>query len=181
MDYVHKLQEFRAEDLSRDFRQAFDYWDKLRGQRARPTWREVDMMALPLRLVPWCSVVDVISDGEDFVFRFFGTARARMQGRDYTGRSVREFTSDKMVAKAFAELGDVLHRRAPLLHYTEIHPNPEDNRKPAGYEVFRLPFGSGDDIDTILTIVDYSALSRIIYDWFEVEPPIDLMVGGHVN
>jgi hypothetical protein len=26
-----------------------------------------------------------------------------------------------------------------------------------------------------MTMVDYSAMARLIYDWFEVDPPIELM------
>lgn len=133
------------------------------------------MMALPLRLVPWCSVVNVVDGGDDFVLRFFGTARVRMQGRDYTGQSVRDMLSDRVVTKTFAELREVLRQGQPVLHRTTVSTTCDIGNREASYDVLRLPFSTDDEIDVIMTMVDYSAMARLIYDWFEVDPPIELI------
>jgi hypothetical protein len=176
MEYTHKVLDFHKENLSGDFRQAFRYWEALRGRRCCPAWREVDMMTLPLRLVPWCSVVNVVDHGDDFVLRFFGTARVRMQGRDYTGHSVRDMLSNRVVVKTFAELHEVLRQAQPVLHRTTVSTTSDIGNREASYEVLRLPFCTEDEIDAIMTMVDYSAMARLIYDWFEVDPPIELML-----
>jgi hypothetical protein len=60
----------------------FAYWEELRGDLVTPPWRAFDWMRLPPAVIPWCAVVDVHEDPLDFVYRFWGTARTALQGRD---------------------------------------------------------------------------------------------------
>lgn len=162
-------------ELSEGFTRVFEYWNEIRGERRFPSWRDVDMMALPLAMIPWCTVVDVKPGGEDFIFRFFGTARVYLQGRDYTGRSVKEFSAKPVAEKVFGELQAVMRHEGPLLFRTSLLSGPIRPTRPASYEVLRLPFASGGDIDTILNMVDYTTVSRLLYDWFGIEPPITMI------
>ncbi len=62
-----------------------------------------------------------------------------------------------------------------MLHRTTVSTTFDIGNREASYEVLRLPFCTDGKIDVIMTMVDYSAMARLIYDWFEVDPPIELM------
>jgi hypothetical protein len=176
MEFSHTALEFDADALADDFDRAYKYWSILRGTRRCPSWREMDMMALPLRLVPWFSVIDEVGNGSDFIFRFFGTSRVRLQGRDYTGRSVKTLESGQLARKVAAELVEVVERRKPMLYRTTVA-KPDAGRR-ASYDILRLPFSDGDDVNVVLNLVDYATMSRLVYDWLGGEPPVDMMRNG---
>ena len=178
MEFSHEALDIDFDALPGDFRRAHKYWNDLRGARRCPAWREVDMMALPLRLVPWCSALNVVDGGDDFVFRFFGTARVRLQGRDYTGRSIKTFDSKWLMAKVLVELNEVLHRREPVLFRTTVTDRSAAGIQASSFDILRMPFGTGNDIDVVLSMVEYASMSRLIYDWLGVEPPIELVRNG---
>ena len=128
---LYRTAEIALDALSSDhtFQAVYDYWHELRGARVMPSWSDVDMMALPLEVVPWCSVIDVVEGGRDFVVRFWGTERVRLQAMDYTGRSVTDFQPPAVSRKVWEELSQVVEAGAPMLFETwlgdkDISPRP---------------------------------------------------------
>lgn len=69
------------------------YWDRQRGDRWAPLWSEFKLFDLPPQIIPMTVVVDV--EGEDpgaarFVYRFWGTRRAELYGKESMGQEVRD-------------------------------------------------------------------------------------------
>lgn len=67
-----------------------DYWNEKRGRRLAPAWTDIELFDLPLSLIPNIVIVDVIDDGQDFQYRFWGTWHVQFHGYDQTGKRVSE-------------------------------------------------------------------------------------------
>lgn len=130
-----------------------DYWAAVRGDRWAPTWPEFKLHQLPALIIPMCVVVDVLGDDPDqarFVYRFWGTHRAQLYGRESTGREVREALPDKSGPVIAEQCGLILKARAPIL-FRNVYPF-----KPAEAAIcitLRLPIASPDGgrVDKIMT------------------------------
>src|SRR5262245_3725099 len=70
--------------------QLYDYWNKLRGKRFAPSLREVDPREIS-RLLPWVWLVDVVDDGDDFLFRLGGEKIIEYVGRRLSGARLNHF------------------------------------------------------------------------------------------
>jgi hypothetical protein len=69
------------------------FWDRMRGHRSMPNRSEL----LPENLQPWIGwlhLLEVIDDGEDFVYRVFGTRPSDATGSDYHLKRVSEWDSE---------------------------------------------------------------------------------------
>lgn len=122
----------------------YAYWDRLRGDSFAPSWRRWDWANVPSRVIPWMAVVDVKRNPYDFIYRFWGTARTTLQGRDFTGQSVRNFGQPDIANKAWAEYVLVSEKKVP------IHITTKGVAAASGeaviYDFIRLPF-SDDGVD----------------------------------
>ncbi len=67
-----------------------DYWKDKRGSRFAPAWSEIELMDLPLSLIPHLVVVDVVGSQMDFRYRFWGTWHVQFHGYDQTNKLVSE-------------------------------------------------------------------------------------------
>jgi len=135
-----------------------------------PSWSDVDMMALPLEVIPWCSVLDVVDGGRDFTVRFWGTERARLQAADYTGRSVSDIQPPAVGRKVKDELSQVIEAAAPMLFETWLA--DKDIPTPATkYRMLRLPFGEENAVRSVMCVPRLSGNRRMVYDWFGAEVP----------
>jgi hypothetical protein len=169
---LHRTAQVALDAVASDqtLQAVYDYWRELRGARAMPSWSDVDMMSLPLEVVPWCSVIDVVEGGQDFVVRFWGTERVRLQAMDYTGRSVEDFRPPAVGQKVRSELSQVIEAGALLLFETWLADN--DISAPAtNYRMLRLPLGADETVSSIMCIPRFSANRRMVYDWFDADVP----------
>lgn len=132
---------------------AFEYWNAVRGDNWAPAWTDFKLHELPPSVVPMTVVVDVDGETPDvarFVYRFWGTRRAELYGRENKGREVRDALPDKSGPIIAEQCGLVLAARAPIL-FRNVYPY-----KPAEAAVcitLRLPVASGDGrrLDKIAT------------------------------
>lgn len=130
--------------MPKDLVEALSYWQKVRGDHWAPTWGEFKLFGLPLSIIPMTVVVDV--DGEDpssatYVYRFWGTQRAELYGRENMGREIRDALPDKSGPIVADQYGQVLKDRGPVL-FKNVYPY-----KPAYAAVcitLRLPIASPD-------------------------------------
>lgn len=135
-----------------------------------PGWSDVDMMVLPLEVIPWCSVIDVADGGRDFTVRFWGTERARLQAADYTGRSVSDFQPLAVGSKVRDELSQVIEAAAPMLFETWL--TDKDIATPATkYRMLRLPLGEENVVRSVMCVPRFLNNRRMVYDWFGAEVP----------
>lgn len=107
-------------------------------------------MELPSDVIPWCAVVDVIREPRDYVYRFWGTARARFQGHDYTGTSIRCVEPERVSEKIWREYELVVEKAAPVYFVTSGDGKSEPSQ--TRYHFLRLPFGESGAVRQILAI-----------------------------
>jgi len=139
-----------AERLPSDPAWIFRYWDEKRNGRVGPAWGDFRLIDLPANLIPWSAVVDVVSEPLDFVFRFFGTARTVLHGKDCTGKSVREVRPVTVTDKVFKEYQWVFENRAPLYVFNEGYSEEDGDFR---YEFLRLPLSTdGNTVDKVYAV-----------------------------
>ena len=111
-----------------DVRVFLDYWHACKAARFAPAWRDIDLMALPLSLVPYVAVVDVTeaAGATTFRYRFFGSGHGRYHRRDYTGRTSDEIEPAEVARMLRVEYTEVITRRKPVLFEKrfagDVHP-----------------------------------------------------------
>ncbi|MBT6093760.1 MAG: PAS domain-containing protein [Rhodospirillaceae bacterium] len=137
-------------NIDADILPVLEYWQQgCKGQFA-PTWQDFRLEELPPRLIPQCAVVDVIDDGDDFCYRFWGTDREVLQGRDMTGKSVRELCPSDLTDLVWEEYAEILKRRNPI--WFEITAHIDDSHE-FQFQYLRMPLrGDGQNIDRIFGI-----------------------------
>ena len=136
--------------LPNQFRSVVDYWKDLCGPQFAPSWSDFRLDLLDPKVIPWCNVVDVIGEGKDFRYRFWGTSRHRCQSQDMTGKSVDDLTPHELAAAVRAEYHVVLMRRKPVWFDNRVIIYRQQD---LGFQFLRLPLSSdGTTIDHILGI-----------------------------
>ena len=90
------------QSLSKTLAEIYAYWESKRGDYFAPSWDEFHLDELDPSVVPLSVVVDVIADPLDFVYRFQGTARNRVEVKDSTGHSVLGLNPPEMGKKFMA-------------------------------------------------------------------------------
>lgn len=91
-----------------------DLWRAWAGDRAAPTWRDVELYALPSIVLPQTLVVDVVDGGNDFKYRFWGTIYTDHYGADETGLLLSETLGPSFIEATRSQLNAVLERKIPL-------------------------------------------------------------------
>ena len=81
-----------------NYQVCYAYWQRLKGSRRSPTWREWDWLEIPSKLIPYFIIVDVIIvdvlyDPLTFRYRFWGTASVAMHNKDFTGLTTGDIRS----------------------------------------------------------------------------------------
>lgn len=97
-----------------------DIWRGWAGDCPAPTWKDVELYTLPSIVVPQTLVVDVIDDGEDFQYRFWGTDYTGNYGVDETGRLLSECIGPSFVEITKEQLMTVLDRKIPCAYDVAI-------------------------------------------------------------
>ena len=131
------------------------YWHDIRGdtKRVGPSWQDVDLLQLPTEIVPRVCVLDVIPEGPDFQYRFWGTAITDMHHYDLTGKSVLNLTPEHYAKCIWRQYAAVLENRKPLSFLTEV---PLDDGRMTYYAASRLPLSSdGENINMIISAEEY--------------------------
>ncbi len=153
--------------MSDGLRRVYDYWQQLRGEKQMPQWSAFDWMELPVDVIPWCVVVDVTQDSLDFIYRFWGTARTALQGKDYTGLSIRDVTPNELSRKIFDEYSMIAEKGLPV-HFVTTDFSDADGKK-FEYHFLRIPFGGdGQHVTQILAVGMHEEMDiKIIQNFFE--------------
>jgi hypothetical protein len=151
-DYLRRSPIRFDED---NYQICYEYWQRLKGARRSPAWREWDWLELPVRLIPYFLVVDVRYDPLDFVYRFWGTASVDMHGKDFTGLSISEIRSPQTAKLTEAQYAEVVeHHEALGSEYTV---KAGENGLAYVQTSLRLPFSDdGENVTQIATYVDWS-------------------------
>lgn len=117
-DYtVLEVSEISCNALKEDdLWQVFVLWKKWAAGRGAPAWRDIDLLSLPPKLIPQTTVVDVINDGEDFLYRFWGSGYAEHYGVESTGNLLSRSLGASFVAATFKQFQDVIAQSRPIAY-----------------------------------------------------------------
>lgn len=98
----------------------FALWKEWANGRSAPTWKEVNMLALPAQIIPQSVVVDVLNGGDDFRYRFWGTGYADHYGIDETGHLLSQSIGPSFIKATFKQLQDVIAQNRPMAFEVSI-------------------------------------------------------------
>jgi len=151
MNYVSR--EVPLEEIfSSECGNLYKHWNDLRGERFAPSWQDFDLPSLSRKISANLRVVDVLDDGADFFYRYWGTGMVSMCKSEKSGKRLSE-TPGPRTAELFAEYRTVFNSREPLaiIHDARWADKHIDLIAPA----IRLPLSSdGQTVDKILTFTD---------------------------
>ncbi len=102
------------------FGETMSIWRDWCGGQKAPQWKDVDLPALPPTLLPNTLVVDVIDDGADFVYRFWGSGYTTNYGVDETRSKLSETTGPAFIGATKQQLKAVIAAQTPLSFEVEI-------------------------------------------------------------
>lgn len=147
----------RAEDASLhqtvESAKISDVWSRARGQKFAPALsKDLKIDDLDLGIVPSVSIVDVVENGQDFRFRFWGTRNVLVKGLEMTGKLLSEVPLRQVADYGFQQFSEIIKRRVPTAF---IYAGPERSSVTKPQITFRYPLSSdGESVDGILTFQD---------------------------
>ncbi len=152
-----------------EFRALYRYWTQVRGDRPAPPWPEFHLDKLPPEIIPWCVVVDIHREPLTFIYRFWGTRVGDLLGVDLTGKSSDHIPSQPYAVRARTEYTEMLERKAAM--YTD-KPHINAMKMEVRYQVLRVPFSSGGEIENILSVGGFSASKEGNENYFRTRAPL---------
>jgi hypothetical protein len=125
------------------------YWNELRGKSFAPKWEDFEIVQLPPLLIPWSAVVDVVGPPDEFVYRYWGTARVRYHGEDFTGKAIIGTQDTSITDVLIDEYNFVVEQHIPLYVKTEC----EFLGEKLFFEFLRLPLSSdGTTVNKVYSV-----------------------------
>lgn len=115
----------------------YDYWIKLRGNRAAPDIHEIDPLDIPRAALPYVVLVDLEHDPFRARYRLVGTHGTQAAGWDYTGRYVDELDMPNTMVEEIHE--DFLFAIQLRPMYANYEWPLRDNRGIVNVELIQLP------------------------------------------
>lgn len=88
------------------------FWIGKSGDRAMPSRCDFDPADM-VAFLPGITLIDVVADSRQFVYRLVGTREVAMRGNDPTGKSVADGFFATSAETAMESYRDVVTRRAP--------------------------------------------------------------------
>lgn len=132
---------------------AFEMWQQWCGDCDAPMWRDVDLMSLAPKTIPVTTVVDVVGDGEDYRFRFVGTASVALYKHDYTNKLLSELGwTTEIIDRTKQQYDQVVKSRAPILFSSQYTKNTGVMAEKTN---LRMPLASaGGAVDKIISVYE---------------------------
>lgn len=153
----YRQWEISFSDLSADQRAGLKYWQDLpqHEQSAMPLATAFDLMMVPPAILRTTHVVDVVNDGRDFRYRFWGSGFRDYLGYDGTGMSTDTLMPVEIREPVRDAYADVVRARAPLAMVSEFARGQEQPRQ--GFQRFiRLPLVNHKaDVIQVVSLVEF--------------------------
>ena len=89
----------------------FDQWNELRGNCFAPNYADFELNDLDNEILPYCAVVDVLPDGLNFKYRFWGTALVEITNLEMTGKYAQDLKPKSLAEAGVKAYADVLELR----------------------------------------------------------------------
>jgi len=156
-------------ELPAAFVPVFEGWTAMERQAGLPLAADFSLERVPLGLLPWSILVDVIDeDPRDFHFRFWGTKRTNLIGSEMTGKRLSQIANESMRAGNRDEYEDVCVRAKPMLYDTPIVTSLGNALSMVSV---RLPFGDGTGrVTRIFSAVDPQSITKRHYEHYGTYP-----------
>ena len=127
-------------------------WDAMRGDRPMPGPGDLDPVGLPLDLLPWSILTDVLEEGRDFRYAMLGSAITQMARRDFTGLRFSELDHIRPGSQLWTQRMTVVEMGRPML-VSPPYTGPKGDVRRV-YDL-HLPAGDGGRVELIWTVVAY--------------------------
>ena len=164
-------EDAKSSDMPDEIQSVLSYWNTMRGTRFAPNWKSIKLEEINPNAIPRCSVVDVIDDGKDYRYRFWGTLRHALQGKNMTEKSVRDLKPSELAEQIQGQYAEILKRRKPIWFKTHAL---IDGQREFEFQYLRLPISdNGEDINMIFGICHNRYSQRELESIF---PPLDPII-----
>lgn len=156
--------------LSPVFSDVYKFWLETSKGALLPNVSDFRLDELPVKILPWSIVADVITeDSETFYkFRFWGTQRASLIGYDMTGKFLSEIGSQDMRDGNMVEYEYVREHKTPILCPTPI---VTSSGRPTAMNSIRLPLThDGESVTRVYSALDPDSVTSEHYAHFGTDP-----------
>lgn len=149
-------------------RSVYSIWNDLPKQPALPLFQDFSLENVPHAILPWSIIVDVSEDRSDFRFRFWGTERTNLIGKEMSGKFLSDIEDETMREGNRAEYDVVCARAKPLICNTPIVVSSGVTT----YRVsIRLPLSSdGTTVSHIYSTIDPDTVTEEHYQLYGTRP-----------
>ena len=153
----YRQWEIEPDQISDDQRASLVYWESLAKQapHAIPAIEDFDLFQLPPAVLPTTHVVDVLNDGRDFRFRFWGSGFRDYLGYDGTGLSTEDLKPSAIAEPVRAAYKTVVDEARPFAMISEFQRGA--TTQITGFQTFiRLPLANADgSVGQIVSVVEF--------------------------
>jgi hypothetical protein len=131
-----------------DLRALYEYWDKIRGDRAMPRRADIDPSDIP-KLLPHIIMFGVGPEGGDYTARLVGEEVVRFVGQNITGRPAGSSMAPRAAEMMIKILDAVATERVPKFRAGKAHWHKDKTYR--DFEASFLPLSSdGETVNIIL-------------------------------
>ena len=136
-----------------DIQTVNDYWEKKRTGRVAPSWKDLNLMDLPPKVIPRVMVADVFSNPNDLRVRFWGTLLATAYNREITNKRLAEI---KPQGCFFVFVDPVDEMRKTMVPHILALECETVNNSINDITIYQAPLSdNGEDMNGILTVMDF--------------------------
>lgn len=156
--------------LSAVFSDVYEFWLGLCKNDQLPNVSDFKLDELPIKVLPWTIVADVITEDSEthYKFRFWGTQRASLIGYDMTGKFLSEIESKDMREGNILEYDHILKHKKPILCPTPI---VTSSGRPIAMNSIRLPLSDdGERVTRVISALDPESVTSEHYAHFGTDP-----------
>ncbi len=154
---AYRQWEIPLDEVSETQRAGLAYWRSLPSvaDSAMPAVADFDLMRLPYQSLPTTHVVDVLNDGNDFRYRFWGSGFRDYFGYDATGQSTETLMPVDIREPVRAAYRTAAERRQPMALLSEFQRGTTAPQQ--GFQRFlRLPLAASDgSVERIVSLVEF--------------------------
>jgi len=97
----------------------FEYWNTKRDDQVRPKWTDIELMEIH-DIAPFIYVKDVVDDGQDFYYRYWGTNLAGTFGYEMSGKKASDHYTGAQLTMTIADHLDMLRAGKPLISTGQV-------------------------------------------------------------
>lgn len=143
-------------------------WDEVRGDRFAPSWKELGFQAFPTRFIPFMFLVDVQTGPLDFKYRFIGTAICKIEGIEYTGKSVDDIQYPELAVAARERFEALYNDPRPTFFMMQEQEVNRSKMRTRVYGGLRLPLSSdGVSMNQFVVLCHFEQTHPELRDYFD--------------